>query len=627
MRILFVAIAVLVLSGGARAQSVDSANVYDDLGNYVATGMRRNLDTYVFYGRGFYEGDFDFGKFKINQNYIGTGYRTSELNFRDEQTFRFDYEKRVLGGLGAKFEQNWQLSSDVKTAALNEMQRLNAAGGLRYDFFDDSYFEALAGAERNDQIGVTSSGSLLKTRGELNDFRFDAYSLDTRLSAEYLSLNYDRASSDVDASAMLAGNYDESNAFTLQTRYRRLDKDFFIRAIPGPYAGMSIENRAENSVEATLGGVFEPAPSLGGVFGLNVYNRNVERSYDNFSSGDDLTGIYRTVNEFRMSASGGLTYESEALTVGASGGYELRDEDNGATRKFEISDDIFNSLRSRENRRDNTSSTANFSFRGRYSPTRRDTLSATYSASMLRYDTPSRENSDDRDRLRSAFSAGYAGKINDEFTARLTFEAQFIHLVYIKAARSSLNNENRIYRLSPSFLWETERFSIRPELEVLANYTIYDFETESGSVKSFSFRQLGYRDSLFVFIGKNLSLQSNAVLRYNERGALFWERFEEAPQSGSFESFFRAALVMRKSEFVDVGVGFRVYRLFNFKIGNLPGGGSDASQISAAPETNFEVRFKSGSKFSIGGSYEAQYINSKFYKSYPNFYILTTIAL
>jgi hypothetical protein len=72
---------------------------------------------------------------------------------------------------------------------------------------------------------------------------------------------------------------------------------------------------------------------------------------------------------------------------------------------------------------------------------------------------------------------------------------------------------------------------------VLANYTAYDYEDVKTQVKSFSFRQMGYKDSIFIYLNKNLSLQFSNIYKYSERGILNWSSFSESPQNGITEIF------------------------------------------------------------------------------------------
>jgi len=93
------------------------------------------------------------------------------------------------------------------------------------------------------------------------------------------------------------------------------------------------------------------------------------------------------------------------------------------------------------------------------------------------------------------------------------------HLVYLSPQRSADNTWNRIFRLSPRFAYKpSEKFFSFNTFEVLANYTTYDFEFISASVRSYVFRQFAFIDSTEVGISNRFSLGWYHYLRFYERG-------------------------------------------------------------------------------------------------------------
>ena len=108
------------------------------------------------------------------------------------------------------------------------------------------------------------------------------------------------------------------------------------------------------------------------------------------------------------------------------------------------------------------------------------------------------------------------------------------HLVFLKAERSAMNNWNRIFQFNPGIYYNTKSFMMMPQFEILANYTVYDFENISPDVKSFSYRQVGYKDSIFIYLGKMFSLQTNINISYFERGILYWKSFSENSTKSKF---------------------------------------------------------------------------------------------
>ncbi|HXG01639.1 MAG TPA: hypothetical protein VNL69_12665, partial [Bacteroidota bacterium] len=119
-----------------------------------------------------------------------------------------------------------------------------------------------------------------------------------------------------------------------------------------------------------------------------------------------------------------------------------------------------------------------------------DTVSLAGGASILRYDTPSAANVEDRDELLVALSLSSTHQINRYLNVSFLLEGTVNHIVYLLKDRSANNNINRVLRFAPSTLFTPFDFlSSMNMFEVLANYTVYDFEAQAAQVRSFSYRQ------------------------------------------------------------------------------------------------------------------------------------------
>lgn len=152
------------------------------------------------------------------------------------------------------------------------------------------------------------------------------------------------------------------------------------------------------------------------------------------------------------------------------------------------------------------------------------------SSSILRYDTPSPMNFDDRDELRIMAFAGTHHELNRYLTLTLSVDLSVTHLVYLRAQRSANNNWNRVLRFSPTITYQPfEWFTTTNAFEVLANYTVYDFEDIVIDLRSLSFRQVGWIDSTRVSLSKNTRIDFFSHFRRYERGELRWRTFSERP--------------------------------------------------------------------------------------------------
>jgi len=168
-----------------------------------------------------------------------------------------------------------------------------------------------------------------------------------------------------------------------------------------------------------------------------------------------------------------------------------------------------------------------------------DQLIVSASARILRYDTPSLLNVEDRDELLVVASLGSRHHVSRYLDLDLTLDGTVSHLVYLLSDRSANNNVNRVLRFSPRTTYRPSPFfTMMNAFEVLANYTVYDFEQQVALVKSFSFRQFSWIDSSSVQLTRKIGLDFFAYLKLYERGQLKWTEFREHTENSYIEKTF-----------------------------------------------------------------------------------------
>ena len=165
---------------------------------------------------------------------------------------------------------------------------------------------------------------------------------------------------------------------------------------------------------------------------------------------------------------------------------------------------------------------------------------------------------------------------------------------------------------------------MKPSFEILANYTVYDFEKIAPGINSLSFRQVGYRDSIIVGLGKKYSLHSSILIRYYETGILYWNSFAETPQNSNFEQFVKLMFVRKNSGIFSYGIGARYYKLSQKSLtyGISVYSGREIDHISIGPEVFVRARFSSGTECSIEGWYEFVDINNR-RVNIPNMFLVS----
>lgn len=494
--------------------------------------------------------------------------------------------------------------------------------GSGLNFGQNAYLELNGGFERNTQVNITSLGPSFGLNANLEKYEVIDLIMNSSLKGKYSILNPDRKNADLNYSLVLIKEYDSDNRINAALEYKIMNRDFIYYPfnITDKYY---IEQREEQRINSTLESVFSITGNLYGAVKINLSNLKVSRAYNDSIADFSLSYFYRNLNELTLSFNPELKINSQKYIHRAGFIYDLRNEDNFLTKKFSINELIEDELQISESQRDNISSKSGLYSFITFLISSSDTISLNINTSLLQFDTPSNSNYDDRDEFNSIIDLQYSTKFSEVLTASATLNLQLNHLVYIKAQRSALNNWNRVIKFKPEFNYRSSFLSANPSFEILANYTVYDFEDIAPGIKSYSFRQISYKDSIIIPLYRNIRLNSRINLRYFERGIFFWKKFAESPQSNNLEQYYRLMIFYNTFNGSNIGCGFS---FFNLRTGVLKADSKtfsdDYNQQSISLESEIGLNFISGSFISFRGWLEFQEINYKIKKVFPNFFIL-----
>jgi len=594
--------------------------------NFVEYGVDKITNTYVFSLNAYYLSENEVGNFLVTQNYRGLGLQQEDNSFRDDESFSLEYSYPLTGSLFAVAETNWFYSSDTRTTGNNELNKLNGIGGLKYIFPIGAEFQFLAGYEQNKQLSVQSPGLYMKTNAELENFRFTNHNLNLSVSGEYLSLNLDRINADIDFLGGLNGMYDDDSRLDLYLAYKLQNRDL-LSTIQTHDDFIPIENRFENRFSPRINLGLKILKNLNASLSFNLTNMIINKSYKTPVEDLELSKMQREFHEFQLGMLTDLYYYTDRFSIATGITYTTRSEENLAYEKYDISEIEADKIKDLERQRDNISSRTRLYVSGKFLPSTNDTIDIFLSSGKYRYDTPSDENYDDRDELSFTVSASYMRRLNKSVAAGLFVETKLLHLVFLHSQRSAMNNWNRILRLGPEIKWTNRYFYVNPRFEILANYTAYDFDDLNDNIRSYSFRQIGYRDSICVYLSNSTSLQSRINVRYFERGLLYWDSFSESPQNSNLEYFLKLLVFTKLSNVVSIAAGVRTYSIEQnaIKDNNISTG--IYSHFSWGPEAVFSLKFFDNSTISLQGWYEFQYINKLTQNKIPNIFLMTNLSL
>ncbi|MCS7176578.1 MAG: hypothetical protein NZ960_02975 [Candidatus Kapabacteria bacterium] len=160
----------------------------------------------------------------------------------------------------------------------------------------------------------------------------------------------------------------------------------------------------------------------------------------------------------------------------------------------------------------------------------RDSLLLIGSIALLRYDTPSPQNTDDRDEQHLFTALTHRRSWGKAVTTTLTVEFQGRHLVFLLAPRSAWNHWLYTLALRWQGKWLTERLMWQPTWEVRATYTVRDYDYTT-VLRDLSLRQWSYRDSIRIRLSAEWEAEVGYIGRITRIGLLQWKAFSEQPQA------------------------------------------------------------------------------------------------
>jgi hypothetical protein len=297
--------------------------------------------------------------------------------------------------------------------------------------------------------------------------------------------------------------------------------------------------------------------------------RTIDRDTRYKSAEVQSKNIFDTdIEELILSLGSKLLYRTGSLNSSLSFNFGERDEQH-ITKRFEGIDEIFYEQRSElESRKNNNSTRATIAFTGDYNFSQTDKIILSLYHNKLRYDTPSEDNDDDRDEILSIARLSYVKNLSPFFQVFVNSEVTINHVVYLFSGRSSNNNINRVLRLAAGGYYKGANVSSLNTFEVSANYTVYDFEDLTSSLRSISFRQFIATDSSRVSLSNRFAFILNGYIKLSEQADLNWGEFAERP-SRFLQEIFAVPKIMLTYNSASFGIGLRYFSLKTFKYDEL----------------------------------------------------------
>jgi len=594
----------------------------DTSGNYFLTNFNKQYSTYLLGNQANIALNTNFGLFNIKQNYQGTYLKILNRSFRDDEAWSFGYRHKLFGDFALNFNQNWFLISNSRDIGLSQLSRLNGLIGISYLPGESSQIQLMYGYENNKQLDLQSKGNIINFSAYQKDYNFQDFILNTDLSLNFLNLNQGRKNQDLNAHIRFERYFEDSTNLLINFAYNKLQTNLLAYTVTDTI--LPIEKRVENNITGNLFIQYQIINPI--LIGAAVdYNLiTVSRDFHKQIGTIPYSAFYRYISQnnlnFQVFSRIYIGNFSENIWI------NIKDitEKNSLSNKFSQNINELTQYQNLESQRDYNDYRISLFSQSTYNISGNTIISAIYNISLNRYDTPSKDNYDDRDELNQIISLQFFHRFSSIMNFDLVFENKSTHYVYIFSQRSALNNWNRIFRLTPQMDYYGAKFQFHPQFEILANYTAYDYELNLSNLKSFSFRQISYKDSINYKLTKSVNLKSNVSVKYNERGILYWKEFAETPQNSISEYFLRFILEKNYNN-LGIGSGMRYYNTSQKRIG-ISSGEYDYKFISTAPEIEISYKLNNNWSVQISGWYEFQSINNRSKNETTNLFVLVNMV-
>jgi hypothetical protein len=488
-------------------------------------------------------------------------------------------EYQGLISLKARLSEKWNIRLQNTSSALADNQVIDLGRMAQHQFLSGFEYipstriiaEALGGYEINFQEQESDKGFAYALGFDANGVKleeFDAF-LQSSWNQSFIGRRSPRTG---DMKLTLFRDFGEGVNDSLIVSYSTQRREFYTTLNNLSQEALGIRHNIFQRDVSVLEIANQTKYDVGRDFSLlasfNISNRVIERGnrYKDFLHPQFIT-LDSHIQEMQLYGSLLLRWQvSYWLNADVNLAYTEREEKHSVKDNPLASDSTMRRASIVASRLENTAGRTVFTVGLTSDITRNDRIHLISSASILRYDTPDTLNTDDRDELFLTSGIEVIHRFSSHLALTLTADLTLFHLVYLHSGQSANNNWNRVLRLSPSVEYKPAPwFRTVARTEVLANYTISDYEQQVASIRSFSFRQALWSDSTIMQISKSIRCNFSGSLRIFERGILLWKEFKERPEEYIIEKTLWPEIVWSSTIGLKVGIGFRYFGQDRYK--------------------------------------------------------------
>jgi hypothetical protein len=602
--------------------------------NVVSVLFDRNLNTYNWLGQIgldttvlgtslLYRQQYLSNIFLVDPSAPGTLRRTLESN---QHTIGLALTRPILEGVAVRTEWNTLVFSDNKGVGLSDANFTSLLGG--FEFAPSSLFSIapLGGYRWDTQGGVADRGPsaqlFLRFPGSiLSGYRIEGigqYHTDwlnpRRLESHFLRTK-------------ISTSFTEEADDSLEAGVFRTRREYYTSG------DTVLESRLDDQFTISNVISYQFTPRFNAGLLVALASRNLEKSLRTSSPGGFATPQFDTeVSEFVLQVQGQLGYlapDGRSSALLRFSHFE-RDENHRAILPSDATSNqviLWNERNRQEQSKDNLSKRSVLTGSVGLPLWSADRISISGTGSILRYDTPSQLNVEDRDELLVALSVLTTHRLSRFLDLDLLLDGTYSHLVYLLEERSANNNVNRVLRLAPRVTYRpADGISSANTFEVLANYTVYDFEEGASLARSFSYRQFAWLDSTSIDLTHRVGLDFFAYFKLYERGRLNWDDFQERTENSFVDRTLAAQFRFSPTPGTLLAAGIRSFSQSRYDYVN--GGKSRAATLhSIGPTCIIQWAIGPASRLLLRGWYERRAQPDGSARSFPTIVMNVSVHL
>lgn len=616
---------------GVFVPSIQARQLVADTSASLSLGFDRSLETFLWTERFRLDRPLGGIGFDVDQNFRSRLIKTGRNAIQDEFGLRLT--------AWAPLTENWDLKAAATSSVLSDNTQLDLGNrsehqilaGPRVRVTPMIEFGAMGGYEFSGQQGIHDRGFSALLELQAPSFRLDEFDIAAlgRVGRSWLSPRTIEADS---AMISIVRAFSESANNSVSFSYVGQLREFYARADPGIQEDFQVSANIFRRASKEFG-IADTLTYHSGTtffsFHAAFAGRAIDRSYRYKSVSNPANAILDVAISEERLVGGGMIRLSPLswLSTMVTAEFEERQERHRVRDDPGVPRQTFERQNLAARRLSNTVRRSTLGLGASALLGQKDLLNLSGSASILRYDTPDSLNTDDRDELLLLVSVEETHRFSDALSLSVLADAALSHLVYLSRFQSANNTWNRIIRLRPAVTFTPASWiASRTTGEVMANYTVYDFEDQVQSVRSFSFRQVTWSDSTWIRIGSSLEALFQGSVRMYERGILRWREFRERPERYFVEQSWWPRVWTRVTDHLLVGIGYRYFSQSRYRYEGKARA-FEGRLISAGPTVSVSWRGIDGGRVEIEGWREAQSDHLESGRSYSNLSIIVAMIL